>query len=55
MSDDYFKIADEPLAWNSLGIYYWCVLNLGELFPGKTIRHCFWCSNVRIDGAVYDV
>jgi len=38
-----------------LGIHYWRALSLADLFPGKTIHHCFWCSKVRIDGVVYDV
>jgi hypothetical protein len=38
-----------------LHVHYWRALNLGELYPGKTVHHCFWCSNVRIDGVVYDV
>jgi hypothetical protein len=38
-----------------VGIHYWRSLSLGDLYPGKIIQHCFWCSNVRIDRVVYDV
>ena len=45
-----------PLSFTCmLGIHYWRALELDELFPGKTIHHCFWCSKVRVDGVVYDV
>jgi hypothetical protein len=37
-----------------LRIYYWRALHLGQLYPGKTVHHCFWCSKLRIDGVVYD-
>jgi hypothetical protein len=36
-------------------IHYWRTLNLSELVPEKTIQHCFWCSQVRIDAVIYDV
>ncbi len=38
-----------------MGIHYWRSLSLGELYPGKTIHHCFWCSKVRVDGVIYEV
>jgi hypothetical protein len=37
------------------GIHYWRSLSLRDLYPGRTILHCFWCSKVRIDGVIYDV
>jgi len=39
----------------AVGFHRWRQLNLAELFPGRKIDHCFWCSNVRIDGVIYKV
>jgi hypothetical protein len=39
----------------AMGIHYWRSLNLRDLYPGKTIHHCFWCSKVRVDGIIYDI
>lgn len=36
------------------GVHRWRSLDLSELFPGRDIQHCFWCSKVKIDGVVYD-
>jgi hypothetical protein len=38
-----------------VGVHSWRGLDLATLVPGKDIRHCFWCSKVKIDGIVYDV
>ena len=38
-----------------LGLHRWRQLDLETLIPGKNIFHCFWCSNVKIDGVIYDV
>jgi hypothetical protein len=35
------------------GLHRWSQLNLDNLLPGKEIRHCFWCSKVRVDGVTY--
>ena len=37
------------------GMHYWRALALGDLYPGKAIHYCFWCSKVRIDRIVSDV
>jgi hypothetical protein len=36
------------------GLHRWHQLDLKELVPSKEVRFCFWCSKVRIDGAVYE-
>lgn len=36
-----------------MGLHRWRSLHLAELAPGRDVRFCFWCSKVRIDGAVY--
>jgi len=38
-----------------IGLHRWRRLNLETLVPNKNIRHCFWCSKVKIDGVVYHV
>jgi len=38
-----------------LGLHRWRRLDLSQIAPGRNIRHCFWCSKVRIDGTIYDV
>jgi hypothetical protein len=37
------------------GLHRWRRLDLATLMPGKDILHCFWCSKVKVDGAVYDI
>jgi hypothetical protein len=37
----------------ALGFHQWRRLQLGELARGKDVSFCFWCSRVRIDGAIY--
>jgi hypothetical protein len=37
-----------------LPFHRWRQLELRELVPGRQIHYCFWCSKVRIDGAIYD-
>ena len=37
-----------------LGLHRWRQLDLTELVPNREVSHCFWCSKVRIDGAIYD-
>lgn len=39
----------------AFGAHRWRSLHLAELYPGKTIHHCFWCSIVRIDGVIYKI
>ena len=34
------------------GVHRWRRLNLGPLAPQRDVSYCFWCSKVRIDGAV---
>jgi len=36
------------------GIHRWRQLDLTELAPNRNIRFCFWCSAVKIDGAIYN-
>jgi len=38
----------------ALGLHRWRSLNLAELFPGREVHHCFWCSKVRVDGVTYN-
>jgi hypothetical protein len=38
----------------SIGFHRWRQLDLSELYPGKEIRFCFWCSKIRVDGVIYD-
>jgi len=37
-----------------IGLHRWRQLDLGELYPGKEIRYCFWCAKIRVDGAIYE-
>jgi hypothetical protein len=36
-----------------IGIHRWRQLDLTELAPNRHIRFCFWCPNIKIDGAIY--
>jgi hypothetical protein len=36
------------------GMHRWRALDLSELHPGKDVRHCFWCSKIRVDGVTYE-
>lgn len=36
-----------------VGVHYWRSLDLTELAPARDIRFCFWCSKIKIDGAIY--
>jgi len=38
-----------------VGIHRWRALDLTELAPNRTIRFCFWCSDVKIDGTIYEL
>jgi hypothetical protein len=38
----------------SAGLHRWRQLDLSELYPGKEVRYCFWCSKIKVDGVVYD-
>jgi len=38
----------------SIGMHRLRALDLNELYPGKHIRYCFWCSKIKIDGAIYE-
>ena len=31
------------------GLHRWKRLDLSQLFPGKDILHCFWCSRVKVN------
>ena len=50
--------AHESSALSSLlcriGIHRWRQLDLTELAPNRTIRFCFWCSDVKINGKIYE-
>jgi hypothetical protein len=37
----------------SIGFHRWRQLDLRELYPGKEIRFCFWCSEIEVDGIIY--
>ena len=37
----------------SAGLHRWRQLDLSELYPGKEVRFCFWCSKIKVDGIVY--
>ena len=36
-----------------IGIHRWRRLD-SELVSGRDIAFCFWCSNIKIDGVVYE-
>jgi len=36
------------------GLHGWRQLNLEHLALNKAVDYCFWCSKIRIDGALYD-
>jgi hypothetical protein len=38
----------------TVGMHRWRALDLSELFPGKDVRYCFWCSKIRVDGIIYE-
>jgi len=35
------------------GLHRWRALDLSELYPGKRVRFCFWCSKIKVDGTIY--
>jgi hypothetical protein len=37
-----------------LGLHRWRQLDLKELVPNKEVHFCFWCSEVRVDGVIYE-
>jgi hypothetical protein len=37
-----------------LNLHRWRQLDLSELVPDREIHYCFWCSKIRIDGAIYE-
>jgi hypothetical protein len=38
----------------ALGYHRWRGLDLSELHPEKEVRYCFWCSRIKVDGAIYE-
>jgi len=36
-------------------LHRWRRLDLATLMPGKDIHLCFWRSNVKVDGVVYEI
>ncbi len=36
------------------GLHLWRQLDLSQLYPGKEVRFCFWCSKVKVDGTIYE-
>ena len=38
----------------ALGLHRWRQLDLSELYPGKDVRFCFWCSKIRVDGVIHN-
>jgi hypothetical protein len=36
------------------GLHRWRQLDLSELYPGKDVRFCFWCSNIEVNGLIYE-
>ncbi|MGA2047624.1 MAG: hypothetical protein ABSG96_08020 [Terracidiphilus sp.] len=38
----------------AVGMHRWRPLDLRELYPGKNIRYCFWCSKIKVDGIIYE-
>jgi hypothetical protein len=36
------------------GIHRWRQLDLTEIAPNRNIRFCFWCSDIKIDGTIYN-
>jgi hypothetical protein len=37
------------------GLHRWRQLDLAQLFPGRNISFCFWCSRVKLDGIIHDI
>jgi hypothetical protein len=37
----------------AVGLHRWRQLDLRELYPGKNIQFCFWCSKIKVDGIDY--
>lgn len=37
----------------SVGFHRWRQLDLSELYPGKEIQFCFWCSEIKVDGIIF--
>jgi hypothetical protein len=38
----------------SAGLHRWRQLDLEQLAQKRKVDYCFWCSNVRIDGVIFD-
>jgi hypothetical protein len=36
------------------GLHRWRQLDLSELYPGKEVHFCFWCSKIRVDGMIHE-
>lgn len=36
-----------------IGIHRWRTLDLSGIAPGRDVRFCFWCSDIKIDGVIY--
>jgi len=36
------------------GFHLWRALHLESFAQGREVRYCFWCSKVRINGAIFD-
>jgi hypothetical protein len=38
-----------------IALHRWRRLDLAMLMPDKDILLCFWCTNVKVDGVVYEI
>jgi hypothetical protein len=36
-----------------VGIHYWRQLDLMDIAPNRSVRFCFWCSDIDIDGVIH--
>lgn len=36
-----------------VGWHRWRQLDLSELYPGKEVRYCFWCSKIKVGKVIY--
>jgi hypothetical protein len=35
------------------GVHHWRRLDLTDIAPNRSVRFCFWCSNIEIDGVIH--
>ena len=35
------------------GIHYWRQLDLTDIATDRSVRFCFWCWDIKIDGVIY--